>query len=181
MFLFFLLLMGAASDNTGATTGSPVYRFDKDALPWRSINDGVMGGLSSGRMWLEDGIAVFGGSLSLENNGGFSSIRSIPAEHCLAGKGGLVLRLRGDGRTYGLRLRTNDRFDGPSYQAALPTVAGEWTEVTIPFDTFKAVFRGRTLPRHPKLAPENIRTFGMIIADKQPGDFRLELDTIEAY
>ena len=181
MLLFLLMLLGATP--TGAESGTlrPVYRFDRDVMPWRSINDGVMGGLSSGGMRLENGIAVFGGTLSLENNGGFSSIRSIPADHGLAGKNGLVLRVRGDGRTYGLRLRTNDRFDGPSYQAALPTRNGEWTEVSIPFENFEAVFRGRTLPRHPKLAPENIRTFGLIIADKQPGDFRLELELIGAY
>ena len=86
MILFFLLLMGATSDSTGSDSGSPVYRFNENTLPWRSINDGVMGGLSSGGMRLEDGIAVFSGTLSLENNGGFSSVRSIPAEHTLAGK-----------------------------------------------------------------------------------------------
>lgn len=181
MILFIILLMGSTPDSRGIDLDSPVYRFDENALPWRSINDGVMGGLSSGRMWLEDDVAVFGGTLSLENNGGFSSIRSIPAEHSLAGKEGLLLRVRGDGRTYGLRLRTNDRFDGPSYQAALPTRNGEWTEVRIPFDTFKAVYRGRNVPRYPELSPEKIRTFGLIIADKQPGDFRLELDWIQAY
>ena len=181
MLLFFLMLLGATP--TGAESGSrgPLYRFDRDALPWNSINDGVMGGLSSGGMRLEGGIAIFGGTLSLENNGGFSSIRSIPAEHNLAGKAGLVLRVRGDGRTYGLRLRTNDRFDGPSYQAALPTVAGEWTEVTVPFDQFQAVFRGRKVPRFPELSPEKIRTFGLILADKQPGEFRLEMDWIRSY
>jgi monofunctional biosynthetic peptidoglycan transglycosylase len=181
MILFILLLLGTSSDSMGTDTDGTVYRFDQNALPWRSINDGVMGGLSSGRMWLEDDVAVFGGTLSLENNGGFSSIRSIPAEHGLAGKDGLVLRVRGDGRTYGLRLRTNDRFDGPSYQASLPTRDGEWTEVRIPFDTFQAVYRGRKVPRYPVLSPEKIRTFGLIIADKQPGDFRLELDWIQAY
>ena len=181
MILFFLLLMGATSDSTGSDSGNPVYRFNENTLPWRSINDGVMGGLSSGGMRLEDGIAVFSGTLSLENNGGFSSVRSIPAEHTLAGKAGLVLRVRGDGRPYSLRLRTNDRFDGPSYQAELPTVAGEWTEVTVPFRSFEPVFRGRKMPRYPELTPENIRTFGLILADKQPGDFRLEMDWIQAY
>lgn len=181
MILFILLLLGTAPDSRGTDSDGPVYRFDDNALPWRSINDGVMGGLSSGGMRLEDGIAVFSGTLSLENNGGFSSVRSIPAEHTLAGKEGLVLRIRGDGRTYGLRLRTNDRFDGPSYQAAVPTKAGEWTEVRIPFDNFQAVYRGRKMPRYPELSPEKIRTFGLILADKQPGGFRLELDWIQAY
>ena len=181
MLLFMLMLLAAPPTVAGSVDARPVYRFDGDALPWRSINDGVMGGLSSGGMRIEDGTAVFSGTLSLENNGGFSSIRSIPAKHALGGKAGLVLRVRGDGRTYGLRLRTNDRFDGPSYQAALPTRNGVWTEVRIPFDRFEAVFRGRKVPRYYELSPENIRTFGLIIADKQPGEFRLELESITAY
>ncbi len=181
MLLFMLMFLIAAPDAREPNPGAVVYRFDDGAAPWGSINDGVMGGLSSGRMWQEDGIAVFSGTLSLENNGGFSSVRAAPAEHSLAGKAGLVLRVRGDGRTYGLRLRTNDRFDGPSYQAALPTRAGEWTEVPVPFDRFRSTFRGRPVQGYPDLDPAKIRTFGLILADKQPGEFRLELDWIRAY
>ena len=181
MLLFALIFLTATPNGAGSLDPRPVYRFDGDTLPWRSINDGVMGGLSSGGMRIEDGVAVFSGALSLENNGGFSSIRSSPAVHSLGGKSGLLLRVRGDGRTYGLRLRTNDRFDGPSYQAVLPTRSGEWSEVRIPFDRFEAVFRGRKVSGYDELSPEKIRTFGLILADKQPGDFRLEIDWIQAY
>jgi monofunctional biosynthetic peptidoglycan transglycosylase len=181
MIFMMILMLAGDPESQAIDPRHPVFRFDTATPAWPSINDGVMGGLSSGRMWMEEGIAVFGGSLSMENNGGFSSVRSRPMEHHLEGKKGLVLRVRGDGRNYGIRLRTNDGFDGPSYQADLPTRAGEWIEVRVPFNSFRPTFRGRPVPGYPELDPAGIRTFGLILADKQPGDFRLELDWIEAY
>ena len=42
---------------------------------WYSLNDGVMGGLSSGASVPNNDYLVYKGQLSLENNGGFSQIR----------------------------------------------------------------------------------------------------------
>lgn len=181
MLISFLLLAGAVSDSGGAEGGDAIFRFDEGTAVWNSINDGVMGGISSGRMVLHDDSAVFSGNLSLENNGGFASVRSRPQQHNMAGRHGIVLRVRGDGRTYGVRLRTDDRFDGVSYQAALPTRPGEWQETAIPFTAFRPVFRGRDVPDWPELDPAKIRTFGLILADGQPGDFRLQLDRIGTF
>jgi NADH dehydrogenase [ubiquinone] 1 alpha subcomplex assembly factor 1 len=43
---------------------------------WRIVNDGVMGGLSSSKAIVEDDKIIFSGNVSLENNGGFASLRS---------------------------------------------------------------------------------------------------------
>lgn len=43
---------------------------------WRIVNDGVMGGLSSSRVSVNDDKIIFSGNVSLENNGGFASLRS---------------------------------------------------------------------------------------------------------
>ena len=96
---------------------------------WPNIDDPVMGGRSRSRMSLEDGVAVFAGAVSLENNGGFASVRSRPAEHPLAGFEGVALRVRGDGKTYKMRLRATETFDGVSYQASFATQPGRWIEI----------------------------------------------------
>ena len=45
---------------------------------WQAVNDGVMGGRSDGRFRLDDaGQMEFFGTLSLENNGGFASVRTM--------------------------------------------------------------------------------------------------------
>ena len=47
------------------------------AQAWQPVNDGVMGGVSDGRFKITDqGTMEFFGTLSLENNGGFASVRS---------------------------------------------------------------------------------------------------------
>ncbi len=158
-----------------------LFDFEDGAAPWPSIDDVVMGGVSRSEMALDGGTAVFRGRLSLENNGGFASVRSRPKAWDLAGFEGLVLRVRGDGRTYGFRLRTSRSFDGVSYQASFTAPEGRWQEVRLPFDGFEPVFRGRRVPGYPTLEPAEIQTFGLILADKNPGSFRLEIDHISAY
>lgn len=149
---------------------------------WFVVNDGVMGGLSQGRFAIEaDGRALFHGRLSLENNGGFSSIRRAPHEYGLAGFAGVKLRVRGDGRIYQFRLRMSDRFDAIAYRAEFETQADTWTTLSIPFTAFEPTFRGQRVPGAPELRPERIVQIGFLIADKQAGPFRLSIGGVRAY
>jgi len=162
-------------------TTTSVIDFDVEREPWPSLDDVVMGGVSRSEMVINDGIAVFRGVVSLDNNGGFASVRSRPARHDLSDLDGLIVRVRGDGKRYGFRVRTTSAFDGVSYQVALETPAGEWREVKLPFDRFEPVFRGRRVADAPALDPGSIQTFGLIIAGSQAGPFELELDWVRGY
>jgi len=148
--------------------------------PWRSIDDVVMGGRSSSGMEIHDGVAVFSGTVSLENNGGFASVRSAPARYDLSDFDGILVRLRGDGKRYAVRIRTTDAFDDVSYQAKIRPPDGEWREIFLPFSDFQPVFRGRKVRGHPPLDPSQIRAFGLLIADGQQGPFRLEVAWLAA-
>ena len=149
---------------------------------WRVVNDGVMGGLSTSQMKMtEQKTAIFAGEVSLENNGGFASVRRAPHDYELAGFDGVMLRVKGDGRTYQLRVRTNDRFDGVAYRKEFKTKPDEWLEVKISFSAMEPTFRGRKVPDAPPLKAENIRQSGFLIGDKKAGPFRLEIDWIKAY
>ena len=150
--------------------------------PWYVVDDGVMGGESRGSFARTDrGTAVFAGDLSLERNGGFSSVRTDVGVTDLSEWVGLEIRVRGDGRTYQLRLRTDDRFDGLAYRASIPTSDGEWTTARVPFAQFVPTFRGRIIADAPALDTARIRQLGFLLADKQPGAFRLEIETIHAW
>ena len=76
--------------------------------------------------------------VSLENNGGFASVRSSPARHDLTGCGCFVIRVRGDGRRYKFTARTETGFDAPLYQCAFETKRGEWEEHRLAFKDFVA-------------------------------------------
>jgi len=145
--------------------------------PWQAINDGVMGGVSSGRMvQTADGLR-FEGELSLENNGGFASVRRS-VEDDLATATGVRLVVRGDGRTYQFRLRQDDRFDGIAWRAEFST-SDDWQTVTLSFDEFVPVFRGRRVLDAGPLEPADIRQIGFMLADKTPGPFTLDIRSIE--
>jgi monofunctional biosynthetic peptidoglycan transglycosylase len=149
---------------------------------WMAIHDVVMGGVSSGGMkTTDDGTAIFAGRVSLENNGGFASIRSRPAEWDLEAYSGVEVRVRGDGRIYKLNLKTDTSFDGVQYRTSFVTREGEWQTLRIPFTRFQPSFRGRPVPQAPPLDPARIISFGVLISDKQDGPFRLEIDWIAAY
>jgi len=150
-----------------------------EAAAWYAVDDVVMGGVSrSGFDLSAPGIARFSGQVSLENGGGFASVRTPPRGWDTVGATAFVLRVRGDGRTYKFTLRTGDGFDGIQYQARFVAPAGEWREVRLPVDEFVATFRGRKVPFAPSLDPARVRALGLMISDKQAGPFELLVDRI---
>lgn len=167
---------------TAGTADCPaIVTFGQDAPRWLGIGDPVMGGVSIGEMEISDGIGVFRGTVSLERGGGFASVRSEDGRFDLSGFAGLLVRARGDGKRYGLRLRTSPGFDGVNYQADFQPAAGAWTEVRVPFGEFRPVFRGKPVAPCPPLDTAGVRSFGLIIAGRQAGPFRLELESIRGY
>lgn len=147
---------------------------------WTSVNDGVMGGVSKGGFTRSgEGTLLFTGDLSLANNGGFASIRMQPGEFGLTGTSEIVVKTRGDGRTYWVDLRVSNQMSASSYRAFLPTTAGEWKETLIPFTDFKLQSFGRELPSKP-INPASITSVGFTLADKKEGPFSLEIEYIKA-
>lgn len=148
-----------------------------DPAPWKEIHDGVMGGVSSGRMTAAGDHLVFSGELSLENNGGFASVRRA-AGPFTAVTGRVRLEVRGDGRRYQFRLRQDTAFDGVAWRAEF-VATDEWLTVEWPLTRFEPVFRGRRVPGAGGLQPTAIRQAGFMLADGVPGPFRLEIRAIE--
>lgn len=147
---------------------------------WAIVNDGVMGGLSqSGISLSRDGTAIFEGAVSLENYGGFASVRTNVFDD-LGDSYAIRLRVLGDGRTYKLRLRTDAYMDGPAYEAEFETIVGEWLLVEIPYTDMKATYRGRAIRNAPTLEGAMVQQIGLMIADKTAGPFRLEIDWIKS-
>jgi len=157
------------------------FAHEDEAARWGAVNDGVMGGRSAGRLrGFTDSTAAFEGDLSLENNGGFASVRRSLPPDALAGSAGVVLAVRGDGRPYQFRARMSDGLDGVAYRARFDTVDGAWQEVVIRFADCRPTFRGRSVRGAPPLDPARIAQIGLLIADGLEGAFRLEVRSIRA-
>lgn len=144
---------------------------------WRSVNDGVMGGLSSGGMVDIDSGMQFRGTLSLENNGGFSSVRHLVTQD-LSDSKGIRLTIKGDGRSYQFRIRQDRRFDGVAWRKEFQT-DGSIQTLEMNYEDFVPVWRGRRVRGAGAIDSEQITQLGFLIADKQPGDFELSVFKLE--
>jgi len=155
---------------------------EPEAARWTLVNDGVMGGRSRSDVELTgNDTALFSGFLSLENNGGFASVRGRFPTLDLSAYGGVTLRVRGDGRTYQLRFHMNGSSDGVAYGSEFQTKAGEWMEVSIPFTRFQPTWRGFRPPGAGPLDPSRIQQITFLIGDKIEAPFQLEIAWVKAH
>jgi NADH dehydrogenase [ubiquinone] 1 alpha subcomplex assembly factor 1 len=173
-----LLLLAASG--AGRTEDRVLFDFTQpeQARQWQSVNDGVMGGRSSGRATMTaQQTLLFEGNLSLANNGGFASIRTRPSRLALTRDDVLIVRVRGDGREYSMNLYVPGRQTAFSFRANFQTVANQWVEIELPLDRFVATSFGRELPSV-ELDPRTVNGLGILLGDKRAGPFRLEIDSI---
>jgi len=158
-----------------------LFEFDNTdaAKPWQTVNDGVMGGRSDGRFRInEDKNMEFYGTLSLENNGGFASIRSRSKKLGLSAGETLVVQIRGDGREYYLNLYEPSNRIAFSYRLPFKTKAEEWIEISLPLKDFYATSFGRRV--RTELDPSQINSIGFMLSDKKAGPFKLEVEWVKA-
>jgi hypothetical protein len=133
---------------------------------WRCFTDRVMGGESSAELTLQtiDGrpALCLRGHVSLARNGGFIQMALELMPPADPPPLGLELDVRGDGRHYGLHLRTAD-MDAPWQAWRAPFVAlPGWQTVQLPFDAFVPHRTGG------RLDPARIRRIGLV-AIGEPG------------
>ena len=143
---------------------------------FRVINDDVMGGVSTSRSHATNNALVFEGVVSLEKGGGFASLRgpiSFPAESAA-----LPLKVRGDGQRYKVTLKLDDSPGTGQYQADF-VAPREWQTVRLMPADFTFRFRGRATAA-PIFRFVDVRYFGLLIADRQPGAFQVEVNSVMA-
>eukprot|EP00887_Chlorella_sp_A99_P004628 scaffold4.g4628.t1 len=178
-------LVAAACEHLGLEAGK---------LDWGSLDDVVMGGASQSRFNVaprggEDGgpVGVFDGSVTTANNGGFASVRTrnLDPPLDLSAYGGLLLRVKGDGRRYKLILRTGGRsteagggkgaaaehpgWDTMGYTASFETTPGTWQTVRVPFEAFVPLMFSK------------FEYDGCLNPTFAPGPFELPLQSVAAY
>ena len=155
-----------------------IFDFNKtnNTDDWNIVDDVVMGGKSSGLFYVDkEGHGVFEGRVSLENNGGFSSLRYrfkkiITKQHTK-----IVLRVKGDGKTYQFRIKTKSS-DYYSYIAYFDTTKN-WETIALTLSDMHPSFRGQKLNK-PNYDKEDIEEITFLIGNEKVEDFKLVIDSI---
>ncbi|MFT7298369.1 MAG: NADH dehydrogenase [ubiquinone] 1 alpha subcomplex assembly factor 1 [Sphingobacteriales bacterium] len=156
-----------------------IFEFNQksDLKNWVIIDDVVMGGESSGSFELSpQGHGVFKGSISLDNNGGFSSVRHKFERKSIKGFTKIVLKIKGDGKKYQFRIKSNSG-DYYSYISTFST-NGDWQEIQITLKNMYPSFRGRKLDK-PSFSEDYIEEIVFLIGNKIEESFQLQIDKIE--
>ena len=145
----------------------------KNTANWYVVNDGVMGGLSEGSLVLNDsGNILYHGYVTTENNGGFSSIRHEFNTKDVSDFKEVILRVRGDGKTYQFRIKS-DASQRYSYIKSFKT-SGSWETIRLPLGSFYPSFRGNTLDK-PNYPGEVMEEVAILIGNKRKERFSLEI------
>lgn len=144
---------------------------------WVITNDSVMGGRSNGRVVIHPTHVEFSGYISLESNGGFSSVYH-PTAPLGVGIAKVTVEVEGDGKTYQFRAITNYRGYRLAYKHEFKTRKGVKETITLHFDDFVASYRGRALPELGPLAAESIYALGFLLNNKKAGPFMLKVHRV---
>lgn len=143
---------------------------------WIIVDDVVMGGRSSSSFSLNaDGFGVFKGSISLENNGGFSSVRYKFPKIKVKEYTKIRIKLQGDGKNFQFRVKASSRTYY-SYIATFST-SGDWQEIEIPLADMYPSYRGRRLDQ-PNFSEDYIEEITFLIGNKKEEVFKLLIDDI---
>ena len=143
---------------------------------WQIEDDGVMGGVSKGTFTRNpEGHAVFSGKVSLENDGGFSSVQCYFDPIDVSSYRAAVIRVKGDGKNY--RFILESEKDARHYYVANLETTGEWQEIQIPLREMYPVRRGDRLdlPDYPGKTVAQVR---FMIANGRAENFRLEIASV---
>ncbi len=171
-FLILLLLLNFSS------IMKTIFDFSEnsDISKWKVVNDGVMGGLSKGDFHLnEAGNGVFTGKISLDNNGGFSSVQYAFDQINIKEYATFKLHIKGDGKSYQFRAKRSIS-DKHSYIATFKTT-GEWQLITIETKDMTPQYRGEQLPMT-NYAGDELEQVTFLFGNKKEESFTLEIDKI---
>tara|TARA_B100001115_G_C15658275_1_gene317412 strand:+ start:30 stop:521 length:492 start_codon:yes stop_codon:yes gene_type:complete len=154
-----------------------VIKFDsvEKIKSWSTINDSVMGGVSTSKFYYDGNQAIFEGKISLKNNGGFASVRSDIKKISVSPKKKINLLLHGDCKVYQVRIKRN-KFDNFSYIQNFKT-NGKNEIISIELNKFYPSFRGIKLNKE-NYNYNQIEQISILIGNKEEEEFKLRIEKI---
>lgn len=160
---------------------------------WGALDDVVMGGVSQSSIRLEADGALFSGTVSTANSGGFVSVRTRNFEPPLdlSQAEGIELCVKGDGDRYKLLLRSESGWDSLAYSYSFDTIPDTQMLIRVPFTKLIPVFRAKTVKDARPFDSNRVYAFQLMLSKFEydgalnphfsPGSFQLQVKFIKTY
>ncbi|MEM6802980.1 MAG: CIA30 family protein [Bacteroidota bacterium] len=174
-WLFGFLLLFNSDSGFNLNFGS-----EKDGTDWKPLNDGVMGGLSNGQVELTENTLKFFGEVSLDNFGGFTSVKSPFGQYDLSNSDKITIRYKTEGQIISISLEDSEVFFNPYFKLLLPDTEGRWAIVEADISDFKEYNLGQG--GSTSISDDflrNVRRIGFITSKKSEGKFFVEVDYLK--
>jgi uncharacterized protein YbjT (DUF2867 family) len=189
-------LVDAAADSLNRP-GQLVFDFTNPTSDlkevWGALDDVVMGGASQSSIRLDTDGAVFSGTVSTANSGGFVSVRTRNFEPPLdlSQAEGVELCVKGDGDRYKLLLRSESGWDSLAYSYSFDTIPNTRMLIRVPFAALIPVFRAKTVKDAQPFDSSRVYAFQLMLSKFEydgalnphfsPGLFQLQVKFIKTY
>ena len=182
MKLFIFLLLGLSITNLA--TDNSNFDFGKDQKKinnWVLISDNIMGGVSKSKLDYTENTMVLSGNISLDNFGGFSSVKTTFGKYDLSQYRGVKIKFKSKNQKFAFTLEDQKNWTLPNFKGNFYSDKDNiWEKKTIYFNDFKEYQVGE--PTGKKLKDntlKNIIRMGIITTEKKEGPFSIEIDYVE--
>jgi hypothetical protein len=174
----------ASSEDELVDPGMVIDFGSADDTSWIAVNDTVMGGVSEGDVDYTDSSFIFEGTVSTDNNGGFTSVRSTTETWDLSGFDTITVHLSSAGQGFDLVMDDNDAWWDGEYRHPVTVDDDGWTVVEINLADFEYFDMSTGYPeasgeRFRRPDRKNVVSMQFMSELFVDGDFRLEVDRIE--
>jgi len=160
----------------------PNYNFGRDRLnvsDWKVVVDAVMGGKSQAIIVHTDSSIILEGTVSLENNGGFASMRTKEFNFDISKYSNVTITYRSTGQSFSFYINRYRKHYEPKFRTDIPITHGEWSTIKVDLSAFKIIQLGKEIDGEiTKQDLSKIIKLGFISNTKAATHFMLEVDTI---
>jgi NADH dehydrogenase [ubiquinone] 1 alpha subcomplex assembly factor 1 len=148
---------------------------------WMLLSDNIMGGNTKSKIEYTNNSVLLSGNISLDNYGGFSSIKTKYKSFDLSKFTAFKIKFKSTKQKFAFTLEDNQNWTQPNYKYEFSAKKDDtWEEVTIYFKDFKEIIIGEPTGNLMKSKSlKNIVRMGIMTSEKKEGPFTLEVDYIE--
>lgn len=172
LLLFLIMTSTTAQFNFGTQHNTDV---------WRVVNDDVMGGVSKSKVEVKENSILFSGTTSLDNNGGFSSIRTTFPKGDLKDCKTMTIKFRSPNtnRSFGLSLKDSQKYYIPYYKFMFQPKSDDWQVLKVNLKDFGYYKISEKIGNEMPLDfLEDVFNIALILSDGKEGTFQIEIDYI---